>query len=351
VTRQRRTGSAVVALLVIAFALVAGVPIQTRDLGSHPRPPFSYDSSVAEIARRRASEETSVAPGARSILQTHGGRTPIAVLLLHGFTNSPRQFDSLARMLYREGDNVYVPRLPHHADLIRGPSALSDITAEELSAAADSAMDVVRALGDTVVVVGLSLGGTMAAWIAQNRADATRVVVVAPLIALARVPSFLDGAVVNLTVRLPNITRDLTSFDGEPDRELGWSTRAIGQILRLGVAVERASTRHAPRSRAIAFVLNANDRTISAAPVMALNRRWAVEGASVQTYELPATLGLPHDVIDPRQRIRRPDVVYPLVMDLVSGRRPLLDPLSSELMADAGGRRGDGRCRGCNRIR
>lgn len=326
-TARRRTGSALVALLVIAFALVAGIPIRTRDLGSHPRPPFGYDSSVAEIARRRANEATSVVPGAASILETHGQRTPIAVLLLHGFTNSPRQFDSLSRMLYRDGHNVYIPRLPHHADLIRGPSALSDVTAEELRAAADSAMDLVRALGDTVVVVGLSLGGTMAAWIAQNRVDATRVVVVAPLIALDRVPAFLDGVVVNLTVRLPNITRDLTSFGGEPDRELGWSTRAIGQILRLGVAVERQSVRDAPASRDVRILLNANDRTISAAPVIALARRWSARGASVDAYRLPASLGLPHDVIDPRQRIRRLDVVYPALVNLIEGRRPAIPPI------------------------
>ncbi len=242
------------------------------------------------------------------------------MLLLHGFTNSPRQFDSLAHMLFRNGNNVYIPRLPHHADLARGPASLSDLTAEELRAAADSAMDVTHALGDTIVVVGLSLGGTMAAWIAQYRPDATRVVIIAPLMALARVPSMLGGELVNLAVRLPNISHDLNSMDKEPDRELGWSTHAIGQILRLGVAVERASVRQAPRSGPIAFVLNANDRTISPAPVVALSRRWAADGASVQTYELPAALGLPHDVIDPRQRIRRPDIVYPLLVDLVSGR-------------------------------
>ena len=327
-THARAAWSVIVALLVIAFGLIAGVPVGTRDLGSHPRRQLSYDSSVAEIARRRESESLTVVSSGRSIVLTHGRRASIAVLLLHGFTNSPRQFDSLARILYRDGDNVYIPRLPHHADSVRGPTALSDVTAEELRAAADSAMDVSRALGDTVVVAGLSLGGTMAAWIAQYRVDATRVVVIAPMMALARVPEWLDGAVVNFAVRFPNVNKDLTHFDGEPDRELGWSTRAVGQILRLGVAAERTAAREAPGSRAISILLNGNDRTISAAPVLALGRRWTTEGASVQVYQLAASLGLPHDVIDPRQPIRRPDVVYPALVDLIHGRRPPLDAVA-----------------------
>jgi len=146
--------------------------------------------------------------------------------------------------------------------------------------------------------------------------------VIAPLMALARVPRMLDGVVANVAVRLPGISHDLITMPGEPDRVVGWSSRAIGQILRLGVAVEHESLRQPPRSHTIAFVLNANDQTISAAPVRALGQRWAADGASVQTYELPATLGLPHDVIDPRQRIRRLDVVYPLLVDLVTGHRP-----------------------------
>jgi hypothetical protein len=45
-------------------------------------------------------------------------------------------------------------------------------------------------------------------------------------------------------------------------------------------------------------------------------------GASVRVFELPDSLGLPHDVIDPRQRVRRTDVVYPIVQALVRGEVP-----------------------------
>jgi esterase/lipase len=285
-----------------------------------------YASAVAAVVRRQQADRGKVAPGGHSILLTHGRRTPTAVVLLHGFSNSPLQFDSLGRILYRAGDNVYIPRLPYHGERTGGAALFAHITAEGLRAMSDSVVDAADGLGDTVVVVGLSLGGTMAAWVAQYRDDVRRVVIVAPLIALANVSPALEMPLVNLTVRLPNYTRAGAPDRREPDRELGWSTRAVGQILRLGLAVRRASAREAPASRDIAVLLNAHDRTIAAAPVLAMARRWAGRGAAVDVYQLPDTLGLPHDVIDPRQAVRRLDVVYPAIAALVRGDRP-----SSEL--------------------
>lgn len=321
-TRRRRLASSIVALIAIALGLLAGVPVQTRDLGPHPRTTFDYQSAVSAIMRRRDGEARTVVPSGRSVLLAHGQRTPIAVLLLHGYTNSPLQFDSLGRMLYRDGANVYIPRLPHHAERNDGAGPLARMTAEELRAGADSAMDIADALGDTVVVAGLSLGGTMAAWIAQFRPDAGRVVIIAPLMALARVPALLDRPVLNLAVRLPNFTDHSAPNPSEPDRELGWSTHAVGEILRLGLAVRRASAEMPSACRHIAILLNAHDRTISARPVLAMGGRWARHGAVVQIYELPLALGLPHDVIDPRQRVRRLDIVYPVIVALVRGREP-----------------------------
>lgn len=321
-TRRLRWLYGAIAVLIIAIILTAIIPVRTGDLGSHRRTPLDYASAIAEIGEHHVNEDASVAPGGQSILLAHGRRTSVAVLLLHGFTNSPRQFDSLGRVLYAEGDNVYIPRLPYHGIRGHGAAPLARITAEILCAAADSAMDLTSALGDTVVVVGLSLGGTMAAWIAEFRPDASRVVIIAPLMALARVPSSLDLALVDLLVRLPNYTNRQNQDRNQADRELGWSTHAIGQILRLGLAVNRASEQRPASSHSIAILLNGGDRTIATAPVLAVARRWNAAGASVRMYRLSAALGLPHDVIDPRQPVRRTDIVYPAIVALVHGAQP-----------------------------
>jgi len=287
-----------------------------------PRPPLAFADAVAEIGERSAWERGRVVPKGQSILLVQDRRTPIAVLLLHGFTNSPQQFDSLGRMLYRAGANVYIPRLPHHALMNGGIAAVAQLTAEELRAASDSAMDLATALGDTVVVAGLSLGGVMAAWIAQFRPEATRVIVIAPLFALYRLPRLADDPFVNLAVRLHGFTRYQATDSLDPDRARGWNTRAIGEMLRFGLAARRAARTTPPKCKSIDILLNEHDHTIAAEPVISLGRSWQRQGADVHMFELSASLGLPHDVIDPRQATRRPDVVYPALIAMLNGQQP-----------------------------
>jgi esterase/lipase len=317
---RRRTAAISLAVIAIVLALAATLPMSTKDLGPQPRPMSEYESAAAAISRRQRVDARVAAPEGGTIFLEHGHRTPTVVILLHGYTNSPLQFDSLGRMLYRAGDNVYIPRLPRHAERTGGSAALSRLTADELRAAADSAVDVAQGLGDSVVVVGLSMGGTMAAWIAQYR-SVRRVILAAPLMGIARVPAALQGPLANLAVRLPNVSTN--EPDGQqPDRELGWSSRTVGQILQLGMTVQRASVHTPPATRDVAILLNGNDRTISPSPVLDLAMRWKAHGATVRQYELTAALGLPHDVIDPRQPVRRPEVVYAAMIAMVNGRSP-----------------------------
>ncbi|HTI61867.1 MAG TPA: hypothetical protein VL524_00055, partial [Gemmatimonadaceae bacterium] len=132
-------------------------------------------------------------------------------------------------------------------------------------------------------------------------------------IELARLPWKLGSPVLRLAVRLPNLTRQRARLDTVPDREDGWTTHGFGQMLRLGLAVRRQARRAPPAVHDIQLLLNAHDRTISNAAAMQLADDWRARGAKVTVVTLPDSLRLPHDVIDPRQAIRRIDVVYPLL--------------------------------------
>jgi esterase/lipase len=253
---------------------------------------------------------------------THNRRTPRAVVLLHGFTNSPRQFQEFATDLYAAGDNVYVPRLPRHAERHGTAATLAGLTAEDLRSCADSAVDIADGLGDSVIVVGLSAGGTMAAWIAQHRGDVHRTVIIAPILGIARVPSILATPLMNLALRLPNLTLRDPPDPARPDRELGTSSHAIAQLLRLGKAARRVANHMPPRTREVVFLMNAHDHTVKLAPVVELARTWSESGATVSLYELPDSLGLPHDVVDPRQPNSKADILYPVFAALTHGERP-----------------------------
>jgi carboxylesterase len=281
----------------------------------------TYRQAVASIARRQAEDDSIAVPGARSILLTSGASTPRAVLLLHGLTDSPRQFEPLADLLHADGNNVYVPRLPQHG--LRGGSAraLGSLTSVQLSSVADSVVHDARGLGDSVIVMGLSMGGTMAAWIAQRRPVA-RAVLIAPAIEPGLIPSLLDRPLIGLGARLPSMTHISAPDTARPDRELGLNTRAIAAILTLGATVMGEASTEAPQARSIVLLVNASDRTVKTSATEALARAWAQHDAKVSVYELPDSLRLPHDIIDAIRGRALGDTVLTLLRGLAYGKAP-----------------------------
>jgi esterase/lipase len=313
----------------LLLALATASLLLTRRTGTHsvaperaPLPlPSSFAQAVAMIARRQGADDSIAVPGARSILLTGSAPTARAIVLLHGLTDSPRQFEAFAYRLYADGNTVFVPRFPRHG--LRGGDAraLAELTASELRGFADSVVREAVGLGDSLVVVGLSLGGTVAAWIAQDRA-VWRAVLIAPALEPGHIPSILDRPIVGLADRLPNVTRRSPPDVSRPDREPGFSTRAVAEIMELGRSVLRDAGREAPRTQRIVLLVNANDRTVSESAAEALARQWEAHGAAVLVFELPDSLRLPHNIIDPREGHAMGETVLDLLHDVAYGERP-----------------------------
>ena len=80
--------------------------------GAAPAPSFheSRDGILATIERCRS--DASLESAALPRFYEHGAAVDDAVVLFHGFTNCPQQFDELAREFYARGCNVYVPLIP-----------------------------------------------------------------------------------------------------------------------------------------------------------------------------------------------------------------------------------------------
>ena len=98
------------------------------------------------------------------MLLTHGAKVGKVVVYFHGLTNCPGQADKLAPQLFALGYNVYVPRWPGHGE--GGPddavAGRSDRGSRWWRAPTD-AIDLAQGLGDEVIVIGMSAGGTMTA--------------------------------------------------------------------------------------------------------------------------------------------------------------------------------------------
>ena len=120
----------------------------------------------------------------RSYFLFHPEPAEKVCLFFHGFTAGPYQFIPMAQTLHRAGYNVLVPRLPGHG--LAGawgpsnPPPLVDNPKIYLRFALQW-LKIARHLGRQVVVGGLSGGGTLASWLALEKADAIhRAILFAP---------------------------------------------------------------------------------------------------------------------------------------------------------------------------
>jgi hypothetical protein len=66
------------------------------------------------------------------------------------------------------------------------------------------------------------------------------------------------------------------------------------------------------------MVTNANDTSVNNALTSDVVRHWQGNGAKIETYEFPSSLGLAHDLVDPEQPNQPIDLVYPQLIELVT---------------------------------
>lgn len=99
------------------------------------------------------------------------------VLLLHGFGDTPQTLTLLARRLRRAGYSVFAPLLPGHGRTMR---AFNRSSADEWIAASERALEEMQARYTEVSVVGLSMGGALAAIITAANETVRSLVLIAP---------------------------------------------------------------------------------------------------------------------------------------------------------------------------
>ena len=61
------------------------------------------------------------------------------------------------------------------------------------------------------------------------------------------------------------------------------------------------------------------DPAADSAVLASIVHKWRRQGSAVETYEFPAEEGLSHDVVDPCQPEQRIDLVYPILIDRITG--------------------------------
>ncbi len=128
---------------------------------------------VAEVAAQEAALPLRN-NRCRSRFWLHGEPTAKVFVFFHGLTAAPYQFETLGERLYKAGYNVVVPLLPGHGragnwGANNPPPLPEDMTIYQKFVLLW--LDRAKALGQSVIVGGLSAGGALAAWAAITQSN------------------------------------------------------------------------------------------------------------------------------------------------------------------------------------
>ena len=282
-----------------------------------------YADGIRIAEELQALDGPDVNPLCHTRLYTHGERTKDALVLLHGFTNCPQQFDALGRQLHEAGWNVLIPRYPRHGYTDRLNTAIAELRSDQLMALANRATDAAAGLGQRLTVAGLSLGGILTGHVAQVHDGVDRAVLIAPMFGLKPIPGPVLSAMSEAAYVLPNVYMWWNSEQkdrlGPPYGYPRFATHAYAALFKTGRRVQRDARTSAPKTKDITVITNAAEPRLDNRFTYRLVDAWRRHGAQIKTFEFPASDRLPHDLIDPGNANQNTELSYPVIAAAIRG--------------------------------
>lgn len=279
-----RACSALVVLVLVAVGAVYAWPLGLDHGQARPLSFAEASGRVTEAVSRDAADP-AVTAQCRTRALVHSGRTAKAVLMLHGYTDCPVQFDDLAKLYYDRGYNVLVPRAPRHG--VTDPKAHAGLHADELLTYASDSLDLVAGLGDEVGVVGISGGAVLATWLTEFR-PVSHLLALSPFYAPAssQAPSWQVKPLIVLYGNrlLPD------HFNSH-----GFSYAALSQYLRIARNYDDKPVR--TNLKSVAVVTTAADTYIDLDRAASVTSSLArTNGLRPNSFVIPAAWQIGHDI-------------------------------------------------------
>jgi len=283
--------------------------------------PAAARARFAELADR---DRGGISAAGRSRLLGGGGRVPLALVLLHGLTNTPEQWIRFAEEARTRGMAAVLPRFPGHGHTDLSARHLSRVSIEAYLRAASDAVDIACGIGERVGIVGLSIGSGIGLRVALGREDVACVVAAVPLLGIKGFSMPADRALAFALTRLPDATIPWDPLPGPHPPGPPWAyprftTRSLGRTLEIGLDVARTA---APPAARVAFVLNAREPAIDNPLAHRLAKTWNSVRARSTSVEVIDGLAAMHDIIDPSEPGARTDLVYPRLFGALAGDVP-----------------------------
>lgn len=173
-------------VLVLSFVYILGpnpsTPVYTVDLPTIPSNPAELEAVIYSNEKKhktRPNNEARIVWANDSIKQ----KTPYAIVYLHGFSASQEEGNPVHQNIAKAfGCNLYLARLSEHG--IDTTDALMNMTAETLFESAKQAYAIGKQLGEKVILMGTSTGGTLALQLAALYPEIAGLVLYSPNIAI-----------------------------------------------------------------------------------------------------------------------------------------------------------------------
>lgn len=171
-------------LLLVLVYLLGPKPDSYELNGQLPEVSTNLSVLEQEINQKEANVEGLKANNQARIVwfdSTRKEKTPYSIVYLHGFGASQAEGDPIHFTLAKKyGCNLYLSRLKDHG--IDTEDAFEDINAENYLASAKEAVAIGKTLGDTVIIMATSMGGSLGLYIASENPDIKSVIAYSPIV-------------------------------------------------------------------------------------------------------------------------------------------------------------------------
>lgn len=264
-----------------------------------------FHDSLDRIDALRALDTEEVVPSCGTHLLCHGDQTDEAVVFLHGYTNAPVQCREVAEACFDNGANVLVPRIPFHGLADPFSEQMTGLTPDVLAEFTNTVIDAAAGLGSRLRVVGLSLGGLLAAYAAKHRDEVTDADFIAPFFQPNAVPVWIDAPFDEAMKALPDHFNwwnpklhqvEVAGTYAYPK----FSLKAVAAQIHLRRHLELQPAQRTTKLARVLLVLNEADvavRSDVAKRILDEQFRPLAEKAEVE--EIEKSFGFTHDLFEP----------------------------------------------------
>lgn len=312
--------TAILLTVLVVAALWLLVPRTGIDITPRFDPTVMGDDIPAWLARREGVFD-DITPGAEKRIiwaSEAGAHTEWAVIYLHGFSATSEETRPLSDLVAQElGANLFYTRLAGHG---RDGAAMGAATGEDWVLDLDEALAIGRRIGDRILIISTSTGGTLATIAATdpNRAQGVAgMVLMSPNYRLAdrMAQVLLDGPYVEYWGALV-AGKEHSFTPRSPEQARWWTTSYPIQALYTLAALMRATRALDPADATVPalFVWSGRDLVVDEAATAKVAAAW---GAPAKTLQLALT---PQD--DPHGhviagRILSPDQTEPVAQAIL----------------------------------